>query len=168
MSYDLSKKKRGAQNHSNDPRTPPPSRVSKCREFSELWDGGVETKKNAGPNKVRPWRAPKIPVERKLNTVFIFAPRVTIHGRFPRSGCPPPPRPVHAPLYWLASYKIPRSAEARIILILCPAFGCAVGSFPKIIHSLAGARRCLFVWRWEERGCQVWIHMYRLCLASHV
>ena len=70
-----SKKNRGAQNNSNEPRTNPPSGVSKCKEFSELWDGGVETKKYAGPKKVRPWRAPKIPVERKLNTVFIFAPR---------------------------------------------------------------------------------------------
>ena len=43
-----------AQNHSNEPRTNPPSRVSKCREFSELWPGGVETKKYAGPKKVRP------------------------------------------------------------------------------------------------------------------
>ena len=122
MWYDLSKKNRGAQNHSNEPRTNPPSGVSKCMEFYLACTGGVETKKNAGPNKVRPWRAPKIPVERNLNTVFIFAPQVTIHGRFPRSGCPPPPQPEHAPLYWLASYQIPRSAEARIILILCPAF----------------------------------------------
>ena len=75
MSYDLSKKNRGAQNHSNEPRTNPPSGVSKCREFYLAWTGGVETKKNAGPNKVRPWRAPKIPVEWKLNTVFIFVPR---------------------------------------------------------------------------------------------
>ena len=75
MWYDLSKKNQGAQNHSNEPRTNPPSGVSKCREFYLAWTGGVETKKNAGPNKVRPWRAPKIPVERKLNTVFIFAPR---------------------------------------------------------------------------------------------
>ena len=75
MWYDLSKKNRRAQNHSNEPRTNPPSGVSKCREFYLACTGGVETKKYAGPNKVRPWRAPKIPVERKLNTVFIFAPR---------------------------------------------------------------------------------------------
>ena len=73
--YDLSKKNRRAQNHSNEPRTNPPSGVSKCREFYLACTGGVETKKNAGPNKVRPWRAPKIPVERKLNTVCIFVPR---------------------------------------------------------------------------------------------
>ena len=70
-----SKKNRRATKHSNEPRPNPPSGVSKCEEFSELWYGGVETKKYAGPNEVRPWRAPKIPVERKLNTVFIFAPR---------------------------------------------------------------------------------------------
>ena len=49
-----SKKNRGATKHSNEPRPNPPSGVSKCEEFSELWDGGVETKKYAGPKKVRP------------------------------------------------------------------------------------------------------------------
>ena len=52
--YDLSKKNqknRGAQKHSNEPRTNPPSGVSKYREFYLACTGGVETKKNAGPNK---------------------------------------------------------------------------------------------------------------------
>ena len=69
-------------------RTPPPSRVSKCIEFSKLCTGGVETYKNAGPRKVRPRRAPKIPVERKLNTVFIFAPRGDHSRAFPAKRLP--------------------------------------------------------------------------------
>ena len=40
-----SKKNRGATKHSNEPRTNPPSGVSKCREFYLACDGGVETKK---------------------------------------------------------------------------------------------------------------------------
>ena len=32
-----SKKNRRAQKHSNEPRPNPPSGVSKCEEFSELW-----------------------------------------------------------------------------------------------------------------------------------